>query len=122
MAKRNRRRSRSFLIPAPLVGLFVLAASLALIYLWMDHVCGAFGQRIRELERENTSLGNDLLRERHNWTAMRSPANLERALLRHGIAMGLPRPEQVVRINTVAEREDIGRVSTEHWAFLERER
>ncbi len=123
MTHRNRRRrARAFLVPAPVAGVIVLAVTLALVYVWMDHACSALGQQIRDLEQTHAALRNDLVRESNRWTTMKTPANLERALLRHGIIMNLPRPEQVVRVRSApsaSERESVPMPG--HWARLERD-
>ena len=121
MNRRNRRRkpARAALVPAPLVGGMVLCATLAMLYLWMDHTCSALGQQIRDLETTQTRLRNEWVRERNKWSSMRTPANLERALLRHGLVMGMARPEQVVHVQ--GERRTQPYVEHAQWARLEAE-
>ena len=51
-----------------------------------------------ELEREIVKLDDELMRESTRWEKMKTPDNVEQALLRHGLAMKLPRPDQTVRL------------------------
>ena len=53
-----------------------------------------------EKEKEFASLGEALDRESTRWEEMKTPERLEMALLRHGLAMKLPRPDQTVRMRT----------------------
>lgn len=121
MNRRNRRRrtTRAALVPVPLVGVMVLCATLALLYLWMDHTASALGQQIRDLETTQARLRNEWVRERNKWSSMRTPANLERALLRHGLVMGMARPEQVVHVQ--GEQRASPYVGRAQWARLEQE-
>lgn len=100
MARRNRKkRVQARLLPAPFVGFAVLIVTMLLVYLWMDTSCGELGQQIRKLETRCASLDDELRREENRWTAMKSPENIEQALVRHGLNMTLPRGEQIVRLS-----------------------
>lgn len=50
------------------------------------------------LERQLAKLEESRTRESTRWEQMKVPENIERALLRHGLKMILPRPDQIVRM------------------------
>ena len=52
------------------------------------------------LERDLVKLEETRLREATRWEEMKTPEKLETALLRHGLAMRLPRPDQNVRMKS----------------------
>ena len=51
-----------------------------------------------ELEREIAKLDDTKMRESTRWEEMTTPEKVEEALLRHGLAMKLPRADQTVRL------------------------
>ena len=51
-----------------------------------------------EKERELVRLDEARMRESTRWDEMKTPEKVEVALLRHGLAMKLPRPDQNVRM------------------------
>ena len=51
-----------------------------------------------ELEREIVRLDDARMRESTRWEEMKTPEKVEEALLRHGLAMKLPRADQTVRL------------------------
>ena len=53
-----------------------------------------------ELEREIVRLEDSRMRESTRWEEMKTPEKVEMALLRHGLAMKLPRPDQNVILMT----------------------
>ena len=53
-----------------------------------------------EKERELARLDEARMRESTRWEEMKTPEKVERALLQHGLAMKLPRPDQKVRMRT----------------------
>ena len=50
------------------------------------------------LEREIAKLDDACVRESTRWEEMKTPEKVEMALLRHGLAMRTPGPEQTVRL------------------------
>ena len=50
------------------------------------------------LEREIVKLDEARMRESTRWEEMKTTENIEAALLRHGLSMKLPRPDQSVRL------------------------
>ena len=51
-----------------------------------------------EKERELVRLDETRMRESTRWEEMKTPEKVEDALLRHGMAMKLPRPDQNIRM------------------------
>ena len=51
-----------------------------------------------DLEREIVRLDDSILRESTRWEEMKTPDRIEVALLRHGLSMKLPRPDQTIRM------------------------
>ena len=51
-----------------------------------------------ELEREIAKLDDARMRESTRWEEMKTPERVEEALLKHGLAMKLPRADQTVRL------------------------
>ena len=51
-----------------------------------------------ELEREIVKLDDARMRESTRWEEMKTPEKVEMALLKHGLAMKLPRADQTVRL------------------------
>ena len=49
-------------------------------------------------EREIVKLDDSRMRESTRWEEMKTTENIEAALLRHGLLMKLPRPDQTVRL------------------------
>jgi hypothetical protein len=100
MMRRNRKKMTmdGFIFPVPFAGLVVVISALALGYVWLGCRCEALGKELKRLETEKAELSKRWLNEEYNWTRMKSPQSIERALARHGIAMTWPRPEQIVRL------------------------
>lgn len=100
MIRKNRKkRLHSFVLPAPLSGVVVAGALLALSYVWLDCRCESLGRDIKNLEAEKVQLKKDLLSEESRWSKMKSPANIEAVLAKHNIVMTWPRQDQVVRLS-----------------------
>ena len=53
-----------------------------------------------ELEREIAKLDDARMRESTRWEEMKTPEKVEEALLKHGLAMKLPRADQTVRLRS----------------------
>ncbi len=80
--------------------IFFSAIGVALIY-WVADQRGASLQRsLNEEETALKSLEEEYARECVRWDSMVKPDNLDKALLKHGLAMEKPRPEQIVRLDS----------------------
>ncbi len=98
MMRRNRKhRVHGRIISIPIVGLFVLVMFILFGYLAIDNRCNARGQLIKDLERRYALLEDERIREEAKWNAMKTPDELEKRLLYHGIQMVYARPEQIIR-------------------------
>lgn len=106
MARRNRKRNRKdgFAFPVPFAGLAVMLVSLALAYVWLGCRCDSLGRELKALEQEKMSLQKTLRNEEFRWVCLKSPQNMERALVQRGITMVWPESDRVVRL----ERDDFG--------------
>ncbi len=99
MRRRNRKKTvNATVLPVPLAGFVVLAASLALAYVWMVCRCQTLGNELKHLEGRRDGLLKEYQQELSKWTRLKAPQNLERALLRNGIGMTWPSSRQVVRL------------------------
>lgn len=98
--KKNRKRSkkmsvmasRSMHIGAVMVMLFVMV----ILNLLASSSCNQLMKSIGEKEKLLTKLEKDRTRESARWDAMKGPEDIDRALLRFGLAMRYPKAEQVV--------------------------
>ena len=84
--------------PVLLANLLVLVAVLGLSYMWLCSRCDALGKDIKSKEKELTTVQKRLVNEQDRWSYITSPANLERAIKKHGLEMAMPREAQIVRV------------------------
>jgi hypothetical protein len=103
MKKRQIRRSSSkaeVRIPFPNVLAVVLVCMTAfgLSYVGLCARCDTLGNEIKELEKTFRTVNQQAIIEQDRWSNMLAPANFERALKHHGLAMSLPDERQIVRV------------------------
>jgi hypothetical protein len=102
MSKKRRKTSRKaeVRIPFPnmLAGFLVCAAVLGLSYVWLCARCETLGSDIKRLEIELRTARQRAINEQDRWSNMLAPANVERALDYHQLAMHLPDERQIVRV------------------------
>lgn len=98
--KRKSTKKNQVQVPFPvlLANVLVLTAVLGLSYMWLCSRCDALGREIKICERELTTAQKRLVNEQDRWSYLTSPANLERAIKRHGLDMRMPREAQIVRV------------------------
>ena len=60
--------------------------------------CAQLLKQKGEMEREIAKLDDARMRESTRWEEMKTAENIEAALLRHGLSMQTPRPDQTVRL------------------------
>jgi hypothetical protein len=99
----NRRRRSSFRTVNTRVVAFVviigfIVAGGAIVNLSLRSSVSAINRDIKKLEGEQKAINDDIQREKTNWAAMITPAELESALTRHGLHMENPRGEQIVNL------------------------
>jgi hypothetical protein len=68
-------------------------------YAITNNSCDALCSEIARQEARQRDLMDELQRETNKWNNMKTPANLERRLLNHGIAMWSPRPTQRIAMS-----------------------
>lgn len=102
MKKKKKRKSRKaeVRIPFPnvLAMVLVCVAASGLSYIWLCAQCNTLGDEIKRLESVRRSVRQQAIMEQDRWSNMLAPANFERALKHHGLAMTLPGEQQIVRV------------------------
>ena len=79
---------------AIIVVLFVMV----ILNLLSSSSCTQLLKKKGELEREIVKLDDSRMRESTRWEEMKTTERIETALLRHGLSMRMPRPDQTVRL------------------------
>jgi len=101
-AKRKKKKMKKNQVQVPfpvlLANILVLVAVLGLSYMWLCSRCDALGKEIKRKEAELTAAQKRLVNEQDRWSGITSPANLERAIKKHGLKMVMPSEEQIVRV------------------------
>jgi hypothetical protein len=104
MKKNPRRKSRKTQarIPFPrmLANVLVFVAVFGLSYVWLCARCDMLGQDIKRLESVRRETRLRMINEQDRWSNLLAPANFERALQRHRLAMQLPDERQIVRVRS----------------------
>lgn len=97
--KKNMKKNQAQVpFPTLLANVLVLVAVLGLSYMWLCSRCDALGKEIKRKEAELASAQKRLTNEQDRWSSITAPGNLERAIKRHGLAMSMPREQQIVRV------------------------
>ena len=104
--RKNRKAYVKIPFPTVLASVLVFAAVFGLSYVWLCSRCDQLGQEIKRLEQVQRDTRRRLINEQDRWSNLLAPANFERALRRHGLAMSLPDERQIVRVRS-------GRISNE---------
>lgn len=68
-------------------------------YAITNNSCDSLCNEIAQQETRQRDLMDELQRETNKWNNMKTPVNLERRLLNHGIAMWSPRPTQRIAMS-----------------------
>lgn len=107
MRRRNRKKTlHAQALPAPWVGVVMVAVTVALGYVWTVARSQTLGNELRALEQKRDALLKSHAHEQFKWTRMKSPENLERELRDRGIAMTWPSSRQVVRLRAADVHSD----------------
>jgi hypothetical protein len=116
MARKNSRKKRKkrqqvngFAFPVPFAGIVVVAAALALGYVWLGCQCEALGDEIKVVESARVELNTKYLNAEYRWVRTKSPRSMEIALQRHGLDMDWPRVGQIVRLKRGATPRGLDR-------------
>ena len=101
--RRNRKMPKKMSVMAgrsvQIGALIITGFAMVILNMLASSSCKQLENTIGEKKRQIDSLEDSYKREKANWEKMLTPANLEQALLRHGLAMKFPKTEQVVRMD-----------------------
>lgn len=75
------------------------AAGMVMFYMTASVKCNALAKSVDASEKELVKATADRERAQAKWDAVRSSGNLDRALMKWGLAMNLPSPAQIVRMD-----------------------
>lgn len=102
--KKNRKMSKKMSVMAGRtvqIGAVMAMVFVVVIFnMLAQSSCKHLEKSIREKERQLTKLDEEKDREEARWGAMETNESLDAALLRHGLAMKLPRAAQQVRLKS----------------------
>lgn len=100
--RRNRRVTKKMSVMATnsmrfgaIIMFFVMMVILNLL---SSQSCAQLLKQKGEMEREIAKLDDARMRESTRWEGMKTTENIDAALLRHGLSMQTPRPDQTVRL------------------------
>lgn len=106
---RNRRKNRvrvqgrkqrvHGMVPGSLVGVLVMMALFAFVYLYVCGRCEALGEKITELEKYQEQLRREIANEDFKWARMMAPENMEKLIAKHNLNMIWPPVDSVVRLH-----------------------
>lgn len=98
--QKNKSRKAEVRIPFPnvLAMVLVCVAASGLSYVWLCAQCSTLGDEIKRLESVRRDVRQQAIMEQDRWSNMLAPANFERTLKHHGLAMTLPDERQIVRV------------------------
>ena len=96
--KKVKKYSRCTVNSVNTVALIVLTFFAMMVYWSQDAHCSSLAQEIGKAEREYKKLESDCQREASSWDELKTPDNLGRALVRHGIDMGPANQEQIIHM------------------------
>ncbi len=102
MRKRRKKVSQKAEVQIPfpmlLANILVFVAVFGLSYVWLCARCDTLGREIKRLETVRDAARVRVINEQDRWSNLLAPANLERALKRHKLAMTLPGERRIVRV------------------------
>lgn len=100
--KRNRKRRRAHarMMPMRWLSVLMLLSAFGIGHVLLESMCGVLSDKIRKLEVDREEVDFKYRREYNRWLSMSTSEQIDLALTRHGLNMGLPRGEQVVRLRT----------------------
>jgi hypothetical protein len=96
--KTNRKAEVRIPFPMVLANILVFLAVFGLSYVWFCAQCDTLGRKINQLENARRVARLRVINEQDRWSNLLAPANFERALKRHKLAMKLPDERQVIRV------------------------
>ena len=100
--RRNRRVTKKMSVVATnsmrFGAIIVFFVMMVILNLLSSQSCAQLLKQKGEMEREIAKLDDAHMRESTRWEEMKTSENIEAALLRHGLSMHTPRPDQTVRL------------------------
>ena len=100
--RRNRRVTKKMSVVATNAmrfgAIIVFFFVMVVLNLLSSQSCAQLLKQKGEMEREIAKLDDARMRESTRWEEMKTAENIEAALLRHGLSMQTPRPDQTVRL------------------------
>ncbi len=111
MKKKQKKKSRKaeVRIPFPnvLAMVLVCVAASGLSYVWLCARCNTLGDEIKRLESVRRTVRQQAISEQDRWSNMLAPANFERALKHHRLAMTLPDERQIIRVRRASGDQSV---------------
>ena len=100
--RRNRRVTKKMSVVATnslrFGAIIVFFVMMVILNLLSSQSCAQLLKQKGEMERAIAKLDDARMRESTRWEEMKTTENIEAALLRHGLSMQTPRPDQTVRL------------------------
>ena len=100
--RKNRKRTKKMSVVASNTMRFGAVILVLVVMVFVNFLASSSSQHlmasIGEKERQLAKLEEERVRESARWDEMKTPEKIESALLRHGLAMRYPKPDQVVRM------------------------
>lgn len=94
--KMNKKMSVNFQVGTHVGAVIAFLFLMVILNMLASSSCQQLLKRIGSQERELVRLEDARTREAMRWEEMKTPEKVEAALLRHGLSMRAPRPEQNV--------------------------
>lgn len=88
------------MVPTVIMSALVVAAMLALLFVWMDGRSQKLGSHIKQLEARLEEVNKIYANELSKWEMLKTPQNIEKALARNNILMVWPAEASIVRIRS----------------------
>ena len=100
--RKNRRVTKKMSVVATnsmrFGAIIVFFVIMVILNILSSNSCTQLLKQKGEMEREIAKLDDTHTRESTRWEEMKTTDNIEAALLRHGLSMHMPRPDQTVRL------------------------
>jgi hypothetical protein len=101
--KLTRRYSSLYGYTACVAGFLMTLLVTMMVYYFVDSKCNQLSQSIGREKNRLAQLEKERKRESARWEQMKTRTGLDEALRRHGLAMTLARPDQIVRIDAAGK-------------------
>ena len=98
--QKNRKAEVTIPFPMKFSVILIFAVVFGISYIWLCSRCEQLGNDIKQRESELRASQTRLTNEKERWASMQTPANVDRALKRHGLQMTLPDARQIVHVRS----------------------